>query len=263
MGVAARTVLFDLDGTIYLSGVLYPGVVELIDKLNASGLQFGFLTNNSTVGPESYARRLRALGLDVGRRHILTSAEATCLMLHELGLGPDLYIVGTRAFRRYLAGRGFRHSYDDAQAVLVGFDTELTYRKLTEATRLLLERNLPLVASHPDPVCPGPLPDAGMLLAYFQAADPRVAVKAVAGKPHRWIMELVRQRFACAPEEVIMVGDRQNTDVRFAHAFGMRSILVLNGGSPPAPHTQPWPDAIAPAIGQLIDAYWPPSLGWT
>ena len=263
MATPARTLLFDLDGTVYLRGVLYPGVPELVARLEAAGLQYGFLTNNSSVGPDAYVRRLRAQGLAIGRQHVLTSAEATCAMLAGLGLGPDLYIVGTRAFRRFLAARGYLHSYERANAVLVGFDTELTYRKLTEATRLLLERRLPLVASHPDPVCPGPLPDAGMLLACFQAADPAIRVAAVAGKPNRWIVELVQQRFGCALDEVVMVGDRLDTDVAFAAAYGMRSILVLNGAPRPAPGEGPRPDAVAATIADVGGACWPAALGWT
>lgn len=262
MAKPAKTILFDLDGTIYLSGVLYPGVGELVRKLKASDLQFGFLTNNSTIGPGAYLRKLRRLGLDVGQRNVLTSAEATCLMLEDLGLGPELYIVGTAAFRRFLAGRGYIHSFEKAKAVLVGFDTELTYRKLHDATRLLLERKLPLVASHPDPVCPGPLPDAGMLLEYFKAASPDIQVKAIAGKPHRWIVDLVRQRFGCEPDEVVMVGDRLGTDVRFANLFGMRSILVLNGEPRPESFAVAQPDAIADTIAQVADQFWPPNLGW-
>ena len=40
-------------------------------------------------------------------------------------------------------------------------------------------------------------------------------------------VELVQQRFGCALDEVVMVGDRLDTDVAFAAAYGMRSILVL------------------------------------
>lgn len=257
----SKLILFDLDGTVYLSGVLYPGVVELVDKLNRSDLEYGFLTNNSTIGPGSYLRKLRNLGLDVHRKNVLTSAEATCLMLEDLGIGPEIYILGTRRFRRFLEGRGFRHTYEGAQALLVGFDTELTYKKLTEATRLVLD-GVPLVASHPDPVCPGPFPDAGMLLAYFKAAAPGIRVRAIAGKPHRWIVKLVRQRFGVETDEIIMVGDRLNTDIRFARTYGMRSILVLNGEPEPPMHGPDIPDEIAPRIADIAGRYWPETLGW-
>jgi HAD superfamily hydrolase (TIGR01450 family) len=258
----AKVILFDLDGTIYLSGVLYPGVTELVDRLNRSNIQFGFLTNNSTIGPGSYLRKLKALDLDIRQHNVLTSAEATCLMLEDLNIGPELYILGTQRFRRFLKGRGYVHTVAGAQAVLVGFDTELTYRKLTEATRLLLN-GVPLLASHPDPVCPGPYPDAGMLLEYFKAASPDIHVTAIAGKPHKWIVKLVEERFGVGMDQVIMVGDRLNTDIRFARTYGMRSILVLNGEPRPAMDGDDIPDVVADHIAEVADRYWPEQLGWT
>ncbi|MDD4098667.1 MAG: HAD hydrolase-like protein, partial [Lentisphaeria bacterium] len=179
----------------------------------------------------------------------------------QLGIGPNIYILGTRKFRAYLERQGYVHSVVDAQALLIGFDTELTYGKLTEATRLVLA-GVPIVASHPDPICPGPFPDAGMLLEYFRAARPGVVVQAIAGKPHRWLVQLLQERFQVRPEEMIMVGDRVNTDMRFARNFGMRSMLVLNGA--PMPELgDVSPTVIVERIGQLCDRYWPENLGWT
>lgn len=249
-----KLILFDLDGTLYLNGQLFPGVTELIEKLSHSDFQYGFLTNNSTIGPRDYYRKLKGLGLKLRQHNVVTSCEASCLMLHGLGLGPEIYVLGTRKFRHFLASQGFIHSYSQAKALLIGFDTELTYRKLTEATRLVLA-GIPIVASHPDPVCPGDLPDAGMLLEYFKAARPGTIIQAIAGKPHRWLVELLEQRFQVRREEIIMVGDRVNTDMRFARNFAMRSILVLNG-QPQPDLGEITPDLILPEIGQLAEQYW-------
>ena len=256
----SKLILFDLDGTLYLVGKLFPGVIELIEKLSRSDLQYGFLTNNSSIGPGDYYHKLKDLGLKLQPHNVVTSCEATCLMLRSLGLGPEIYILGTRKFRQYLASQGFRHSYSRAKALLVGFDTELTYRKLTEATRLVLA-GVPIVASHPDLICPGDLPDAGMLLEYFKAACPGTIIQAIAGKPHRWLVEMLEQRFQVRREEIIMVGDRVNTDMRFAWNFGMRSILVLNG-QPQPELGENTPDLILPEIGQLTEQYWPLINSW-
>lgn len=253
-----RLILFDLDGTLYLDGVLFPGVPELIHKLQHSGLQFGFLTNNSTIGPRDYYLKLRRLGLRLKQHNVVTSAEASCLMLRRLGYGPEIYVLGTRKFREYMESQGFVHAYPQARALLVGFDTELTYRKLTEATRLVLA-GVPVLASHPDPVCPGDLPDAGMLLEYLKAARPGTIVQAIAGKPHHWLVDLLEERFQVGREEMVMVGDRLNTDIRFARNFGMRSIMVLNGVPTPA-FSDIRPDFVAPKIAQLLDQYWPEQL---
>lgn len=256
----SKLILFDLDGTLYLNGVLFPGVRELIEKLHHSQYQYGFLTNNSTIGPGDYYRKLKRLGLILKPRNVVTSCEASCLMLKGLNLGPDIYILGTRKFRAFMETQGYRHTCENPGALLIGFDTELTYRKLTEATRLVLA-GVPIVASHPDPICPGDLPDAGLLLEYFKAVKPGTIIQAIAGKPHRWLVELLEQRFQVQRNEIIMVGDRINTDMRFAANFGMRSMLVLNGRELPDPGDI-CPDVVVPEIGQLLTRFWPENLGW-
>lgn len=252
---SSKLILFDLDGTLYLDGVLFPGVIELIEKLRHSSLQYGFLTNNSTVGPDDYYHKLKGLGLALEPRNVVTSCEASCLMLEGMNLGPDIYILGTKKFRAYMESQGYRHTYENPSALLIGFDTELTYQKLTEATRLVLA-SLPIVASHPDPICPGDLPDAGMLLEYFKAAKPGTIIQAIAGKPHHWLVELIEKRFQVKRQEIIMVGDRVQTDMRFAANFGMRSMLVLNGQKMPELGDIK-PNAIVPKIAQLSDEFWP------
>jgi HAD superfamily hydrolase (TIGR01450 family) len=257
---AAKLLLFDLDGTLYLDGVLFPGVKELINKIRHSSLDYGFLTNNSSIGPGAYYHKLRNLGLELRHRNVVTSCEATVSMLKKLQVGPEIYILGTRKFRNYMESQGFIHSADQAKALLIAFDKELNYRKLTEATKLVLDGR-PIYASHPDPICPGPFPDAGMLIEYFKAARPGTIIQAIAGKPHHWLVELVCERFQVRPEEIIMVGDRVNTDMRFAQNFGMRSILVLNGCPlPTLGDTKP--TLVLDHIHQLTEQFWPTKLGW-
>ena len=256
----SKLMLFDLDGTLYLNGVLFPGVIELLEKLRGAGLRYAFLTNNSSIGPTDYYHKLKDLGLPLTPEDVFTSCEASSLMLKTMGIGPEIYVLGTDKFRQFMQSEGFVHSYENAQALLVGFDTELDYRKLTEATRLVL-RGLPLYASHPDPICPVDLPDAGLLLAYFKAANPGTIVQGIAGKPHRWIIELIEKRFQVHRSQIIMVGDRVNTDMRFAVNFGMCSMLVLNGNAQPELGDVK-PDYIVPHINQLLDQFWPDNLAW-
>ena len=256
----ARVMLFDLDGTLYLDGVPYPGAVELIRKLRDSDLDYCFVTNNSSIAPPDYCEKLRRIGFPLEPRNVMTSCEATVHMLRTLDIGPEIYVLGTTKFRNWLEGQGFRHDFAKARALLVGFDKELDYQKLSDATRLVL-RGVPIYASHPDPVCPPDLPDAGMLLEYLKAIRPGTIIQGIAGKPHHWLAEVLEERFGCSAAEMVMVGDRVGTDMRFAQNAGMRSMMTLNG-VPQPPLGDVKPTVIVPHVAQMLDEFWPRNLGW-
>lgn len=225
-----KVVLFDLDGTIYLGGKLISGAKSLFNKLEKKGVNFAFMTNNSSIGPADYVRKLKDLGLPASRDKILTSCEATKLMLEDLDLGPKIYVLGTRKFAKYLKSVGYEHTDNKPSAVLVGFDKELTFEKLSKATQFV-HLGVPLVASHPDLECPspdGPLSDAGMILAAIKSST-NVKPKAIAGKPNRWIVKLAREKFGVKNSEIAIVGDRMATDMKMAHKFGMKGVCVLSG----------------------------------
>jgi HAD superfamily hydrolase (TIGR01450 family) len=266
MASVPKLVLFDLDGTLYVSGKLIPGAVDLLHKLSDSGIRYGFMTNNSSVNPDDYLEKLCGIGLPASRQNIITSCQATILMLKEFAVGPNLYIVGTDRFKKYLAEHHYFHDDNKPSAVLVGFDLELTFEKLTRAVRLLTD-GLPLYASHPDVVCPssaGPIPDAGMMLAAL-AAGSGVQPTAIAGKPNKWILEVAQQQFHTALADTVIVGDRLVTDISMAHQFGMRSALVLSGVSKRSDLEKAAckPTLVVGSVEQLIDSYWFDHSVWT
>jgi ribonucleotide monophosphatase NagD (HAD superfamily) len=118
---------------------------------------------------------------------------------------------------------------DDAQAVVLAYDTELTYEKLAVSSRLLRRRDVAFYATHPDLVCPdplGPLPDVGSFLALYEKAVGRVPEK-VFGKPDPAVLSPVLEQYP--REAVAMAGDRLSTDKRLAENAGIDFVLVLSG----------------------------------
>ncbi len=257
----AKLLLFDLDGTLYLDGAPYPGAIDLIKKIADSDMQYCFVTNNDSIAPPDYCEKLRRIGFPVEPKNMLVSCQAAVKMLRTLNVGPDIYILGTDKLRMWMEGQGFHHTYEGAKAVLVGFDRTLTYQKLCEATALI-ERGVPLYASHTDMVCPPGLAEAGMICAALCAARPGTIVRGVGGKPHRWFVDVIRERFNVEPEEMVMIGDLVATDMSFAWNNGLRSMLALNGRTVPEFPTGKRPDAIIPHIAQMMDEFWPRNLGW-
>ena len=116
------------------------------------------------------------------------------------------------------------------KAVVLGFDTTLTYEKLTALCNAV-RAGLPYIATHPDFNCPvngGFIPDIGGVIALVEACTGR-RPDVVIGKPNRGIVDEALARTGFALHEMAMVGDRLYTDVATGVNHGMTGILVLSG----------------------------------
>lgn len=136
-----RLFLLDLDGTVYLEETLLPGAAAFLSCVRRGGGAIRYLTNNSSRGVDAGLEKMHRLGVPAEREEFLTAVEATVYYLKKTRSPGDIYYaVGTASFCRQLRAAGFdiRETPDeDVTAVLVGFDTELTYQKVENACRLL------------------------------------------------------------------------------------------------------------------------------
>lgn len=231
-----RHLVLDLDGTLYEGDQLFPTVEPFLRQLEMLGIGHSYLTNNTSRSQSDYEMRLRELGLPVESAQVVTPAAATAAALRALHPGASLlYVLGTPSLQSEFAERGFEVAGDgdavDPDAVVVGFDTSLTYARLCRAA-WWISRGLPYYATHPDRTCPTDLPtilvDCGAICAALEVATGR-APDAVLGKPKPAMLQQICHRHDLQPDQVAMVGDRLSTDIAMANRGGSVSILVLTG----------------------------------
>ena len=74
------SLIFDLDGVIFLGDTVIPGVPETLDKLRALGKKMFFVTNNSTKSRAGYLKKFTTLGLTVNAEEIFSSSFCCCLL---------------------------------------------------------------------------------------------------------------------------------------------------------------------------------------
>lgn len=226
---SARLFLLDMDGTFYLGDNLLPGALEFLALCRVSGRRFAFLTNNSSRSKADYVARLRGFGADVAERDVFTSGDATLLYLAEHHFSKELLLIGTPSLEEQFRQAGYTVRAAAPKAVVLGFDTTITYEKLTllcDAVRA----GLPYIATHPDFNCPvagGFIPDIGAVIAFVKASTGREP-DAVIGKPNAYIARAAAQKYGVAVEDVCMVGDRLYTDIALG-ACGCGTVLVLSG----------------------------------
>jgi HAD superfamily hydrolase (TIGR01450 family) len=219
---------FDLDGTVYLSSQLLPGALELLGALAHAGVPYVFATNNSSKSGAQYLEHLRALGLGVERTQLLTSNDVAVAYLRGAGLVRP-YLVATPTVEEEYRAAGIEPTTSGPDAVLLTFDTTLTYDKLRRASDLI-RSGLPYFATHPDSVCPtpsGPIPDCGAFAALlFEATGVR---PVVLGKPEAHMARAIQSRLGLPARRIAFVGDRLYTDVRMANDHGFQAVLTLTG----------------------------------
>jgi HAD superfamily hydrolase (TIGR01457 family) len=221
--------LIDLDGTIYLGDHIIPGAPEFISALRRKKKDFLFLSNNSSKSRASYKNKLSRLGIEVNQENILNSTVATADLLSAQFPHATVFPVGTPDFEAELISLGIKISHSDADIVLLGFDTTLTYDKIRNASKLISE-GAQFFATHGDVMCPtenGFIPDIGTFIPLFEKATGKSPT--IIGKPYRPIIDSALTRLKIAPESIGMVGDRLYTDIKMAKNFALTSILVLSG----------------------------------
>ena len=225
--------LFDMDGTLYLGDRLFAFTRELLDVLKDTGRKYLFMTNNSSKSVEDYVKKLEKMGICATREDFMTSSQATAYYLHCHHEGQKLYVCGTESLKAELRREGFTVTEElaEVECIVMGFDTELTFRKLHDVSYLLLTREeIPYIATNPDYVCPtefGSVPDCGSVCDMIYNATKKRPV--VIGKPSPLMPQLAMEKLGMTKEETCVVGDRIYTDVKSGLNAGVTGILVLSG----------------------------------
>lgn len=226
--------LLDMDGTFYLGDKLIDGSLEFIDKVVLSGRDFLFLTNNSSRSAGYYVQKLKRMGLAVPPDKVLTSGQATAMKVKALYPRKKAFVLGNEFLIEELTEGGVPVDNQNPDIVIIGYDTTLDYRKMTNVCDFV-RANLPYIATHPDFNCPtetGFAPDIGAIIAFIEASTGRVP-ELIVGKPHPGIVEAALRRTGYRADEMAMVGDRLYTDIETGLRNNMCAVLVMSGETTP------------------------------
>ena len=224
--------LFDMDGTLYLGDRLFDFTKELLLKIRQSGADYLFMTNNSSKSVSAYIEKLERLGIKSVKEDFITSSQATVYFLKKHHPNARLYVCGTQSLKDELKENSFTVTENlcEVDAIVMGFDTELTFKKLEDVCKLLLSRDLPYIATNPDYVCPteyGSVPDCGSVCDMIYNATQKRPI--VIGKPEALMPKLAMEMKGVSKERTAVVGDRIYTDIKSGISAGCVSILVMSG----------------------------------
>ncbi len=224
--------LFDMDGTLYLGDGLFDFTKELLATIKAQGKRYLFMTNNSSKSVADYIKKLARLGIAAEESDFITSGQATSLYLLDKHPTAKLYVCGTESLKEEFRKSGLTvtEDADEADCIVMGNDTELTFKKLDDVSRTLTLRDIPYIATNPDYVCPteyGSVPDCGSVCdMIFNATGKR---PIFIGKPEPAMPLIAMKETGYTPAETAVVGDRIYTDIKSGLNAGCITVLVMSG----------------------------------
>lgn len=239
--------VIDLDGVVWLGGEPIAGSADAVATLRARGEEVVFATNNAYDRIADHEAKLERVGIPaVGA--VVSAAQAGAALLEP---GERVFVVGGPGLREEVTRRRcVIVDQPECDAVISGLDRELTYEKLRTAT-LAIRRGARYVLTNPDVTFPTPHglePGAGAIGAALVAAGG--VEPMIGGKPEGAMVDMIRARHG---DVGIVVGDRADTDGRFAVALGYQFALVLSGVTKPGDlPVSPSPSAVAADLRGLV-----------
>lgn len=252
MSAARGTIVFDLDGVLYVDSEGVPGAGAALERLAAGGWLLRYATNNSTKTPGTVVDHIaERTGFRADPAEAVTSAMSAAS--HLAGAVSRAAVVGSDAIAEELEKVGIETVDLDAdpEAVIVGLDRSLTYDTIDRAARAVCG-GARLVATNTDATYPTPTglaPGAGTIVAAIETASGVTAESC--GKPADVFGVLVDSRIRRRP--VVMVGDRPETDIALGQSRGWTTVLTLTGvtDDPGAVSAEYRPDHVIGSVSEL------------
>ena len=224
--------IIDLDGVIYRGNYLIPGSRKTLELLEKYEKKYIFVTNNTCDTKEDIVRKLNNFGISVNGEQILTVNEACIEYIKKDSNKNRVQILGVGGILKDFEEAGFKITEDSPDYVIVGWDTEINYKKLKTAINNVIKGSKFIVTS-PDRTVPserdlevGP----GSLAAPIEYATEIEPIYI--GKPCSPMITSALNKINVNPENAAIIGDTFESDIEAKKLSNLRySILVLSGNT--------------------------------
>lgn len=222
-----KGIIFDVDGVLKFRGQVYPGAIQTVKELREKDLVMRFLTNSTLNSRASLANKLNKSGFQTSIEEIITASYATAVYLKSLSPRSCWVMVDQAGLEEF---EEFAQDMHNPEYIVVGDNrSQFDFDHLNQALRLLM-KGAKLIGMQ------GELLDNSMgdlelnVGSWVGLLERASGVPAVyIGKPNPFTFELALQTMQLSKHQVLMVGDRVETDILGARDFGLRSVLVRTG----------------------------------
>ncbi len=222
-----KGIIVDIDGVLEFQGKVYPGAIETIQTLREQGKILRFLTNSTLKSRLSCAQKLQSRGFRVSPEEVITASYATAQYLRACHPRSCWVMAEREGMHEF---QEFQHDSEQPEYVVIGDNrSRFDFTHLNLALRFLLKgaKLIGMQGELLDNSMGEPELNVGSWVSMLERAS---GVQATyIGKPNAYVFELALKTMELQKSEVVMVGDRLETDIVGAREFGLSSILMKTG----------------------------------
>lgn len=225
-----KTYVIDLDGTMYSGNNNIDGAIEFIEHLQEKNIPYIFLTNNASRTKKQAKEHMMNLGFkNIKDDDFFTSAIAAAKYVARNFSERKCFVIGEDGLIEALNNEGFHFVQENANFVFVGLDRKADYKKYSNAIHNILN-GAKFIATNTDRLLPnnGKF-DAGngSAVAMLEYATQIESIKV--GKPYSKILEILLFEYNLKKEDIILVGDNLETDIKLGYDSQIETIMVGTG----------------------------------
>lgn len=221
--------ILDLDGTVYLGNKILDGSIEFLKTLEKNNIKFKFFTNNSSKNSKFYINKIKSMGYNVKDNMMLISNQVIINYIKKEMPNKKVFVLGNEYLRKDFIDSNIQIVDENADVVVVGFDTSLVYENVSKACDFI-RKGASFLGVNPDFNCPtesGFIPDCGAICSMITASTGVTPI--FFGKPSSYTLKYILNDTGLKEEEIAFVGDRLYTDIAIGKHNGSVTILVLSG----------------------------------
>ncbi len=219
-----KGILFDIGGVLYTGDEAIKGASQTVALLRKH-YAIRFVTNTTRTLPSAILKKLQTFGFDIDAKELFTALDASRDFVRTKGASvlPLMTDEATHYFDSLIS--------DTPDYVLVGDAyTNFDFEHMNRAFRALMQGATLIAAAKNRYFKEG---DAGLSLdagGFVAALEYATGQKAlVIGKPSSTFYHLAVSSMGLHAEEVLMVGDDIEADIKGAQDAGLQAALVKTG----------------------------------
>lgn len=236
-----RAAVFDIDGTLAMMDKekgtyeALPGAIEAIEACRVTGRPAVAYTNGTFFPPAHYYPLLADAGLVLDDGHILTPAAVAAHELASRGF-KRVMVMGAEGTRVPIGDAGIeivlpQEDANGVEAVMLGWCREFTSKDVEAICDLIWKQNVPVFAAS---VAPFFASAKGRMLGISGAVAAMIeyttgAKATVFGKPSASGLSMISDLTGVTPEQMVVVGDDPNLEIRMAREAGALAVGVTTG----------------------------------